>query len=123
MRRVVLVALAAAASALSAGCDGDSCQSATAAVTTSIQTVCAEPAFVNTPFCQCCVPAGLFSIDDTCTCRPLILDVDFCYYKEGPGGYPAIRSALDHAASVCSGRPITLPFSGDGGMCGAPAPL
>ena len=123
MKRALLAALMIAGSVAGGACDGNSCQDATSAVTTSIQTVCAEPAFVNTPFCQCCVPAGLFSIDDTCACRPLILDVDFCYYKEGAGGYPAIRAALDHAASVCSGRPVSVPYgaAGDGGMCVAGA--
>jgi hypothetical protein len=123
--RAIVTVLAVSASLLGAGCDGTSCENATAAVTSSIEATCAEPAFAGTPFCRCCVPAGLLSIDDTCTCRPLIFDVDFCYYREGPGGYPAIRAALDHAASVCSGRPVSFPAgaANDGGMCAAGAPL
>ena len=119
MIRRVVTALAVAGLVASSACDGNSCQEATDAMTSSITAVCGEGAFANTPFCQCCVPAGLFSIDDTCACKPLILDVDFCYYKEGTGGYPAIRAALDHASSVCSGRPVTVPYSAanDGGMC------
>lgn len=103
------------------GCgDPDACQGATVGIQTSIVNVCKELAFKDSPFCTCCVPAGLYSIDDTCTCQPLIFDADFCYYKNGTGGYPSVRAALQYASSVCLDRPVAVPYASskvDGGMC------
>lgn len=121
MRSAVFAATLVIATTLASSCgDPNSCQNATGAIEDSITAVCKEPAFANTPFCRCCVPAGRFSIDDTCTCQPLVYNADFCYYKQGSGGYPEVRAALQYATSVCLGRPVAVPFgSGDGGdgMC------
>lgn len=90
-------------------CKPDSCEEATQTMHRNIAIVCQEQAYRDTPFCLCCVPSGFDSIDDTCTCHPLILDVDFCFYADDNAGFPAIRGALDHAASVCENRSVQLP--------------
>ena len=79
----------------------------------SISQVCTEPEFKGTAFCACCVPNHYFSIDDTCACKPLVLDADFCFFDPSAGGYPAVRTALVHAASVCANRTVSLPYGGD----------
>ncbi len=121
MRSAILTAPLVIATTLASSCgDANSCQNATSAIKDSITAVCKEQAYANTPFCRCCVPAGRFSIDDTCTCQPLVYNADFCYYKIGPGGYPQVRAALQYATSVCLGRPVAVPFGsidGGDGMC------
>jgi hypothetical protein len=113
--RALLVLLAAGAClGAGPGCSGEkTCNDATGALKMSIDAVCDEPAFVSTPFCQCCRPKGFYSIDDTCTCQPLVFDSDFCFYDSTPSGYPAIRNALVHASSVCLNRSITVTGGGD----------
>jgi hypothetical protein len=97
-----------------ASCSGEkTCNDATTGIQRSIDVVCAEPAFASTPFCQCCRPKGFYSIDDTCTCQPLVFGSDFCFYDATPSGYPAIRTALVHASSVCQNRSITVTGGGD----------
>jgi hypothetical protein len=105
------------------GCNPKSCEEATNAMRASIDAVCAEPEFKDTPFCACCVPAGFYSIEDTCTCKALVLDADFCFYADGSAGYPQVRSALQYAASVCENRTVRLPYgdSGPSASCRAPA--
>lgn len=101
----------------STACHPEACQQATRDMEDSIGKVCLEKAFANTPFCRCCVPAGFYSIDDTCTCQPLVLDTDFCFEKAGENGYPDVRAALDYAYSVCVGRAVTLRSGQEGDMC------
>jgi hypothetical protein len=76
----------------------------------SIQAVCAEADFVNSPFCQCCVPNGYYSISDSCQCTQLILDTDFCWYDGSEAGYPAVSNALAFASNVCQDRAISVPY-------------
>ncbi len=118
-RTIVFFSLGLVVATVGSGCgDPDSCQNATVDIQKSLTAVCAEPDFINTPFCTCCVPAGMFSIDDTCTCKPLVFDADFCYYKVGSGGYPQVRAGLQYATSVCLGRPVSVPYGTvDAGMC------
>lgn len=93
-------------------CDqGTNCNDATVAMEQSISTVCSEPEFVDSPFCRCCVPNGYYSIDDTCTCQPLVLNTDFCWYDGTEAGYPSVRNALSYAASVCENRGINVPYA------------
>ena len=96
-------------------CDDNGCEDATRAMQTSITSVCHEPGYANTPFCTCCVPHGYFAIDDTCECKRLVFDADFCQYDSRSSGYPNVRRALDHAASVCRDRSVTVPEVFDGG--------
>jgi hypothetical protein len=105
------------------GCDKDwrdnvysskNCEDATEQMKVSLNTVCAEAQFRDTPFCSCCIPSGFYSIDDTCACKPLILDVEFCFYSESSGGKPAVRRALEYAASVCVNRTVNVsPWNSD----------
>jgi hypothetical protein len=105
------------------GCDSNSCANATAEMEKSIRGACMEDAFKNTPLCTCCIHAGRYSMDDTCTCQPLIFDKDFCYYSTGNSGYPMVRAALQYAANVCEGRQAMLPYGDvDSGTCAAPTP-
>jgi hypothetical protein len=93
------------------GCDSSDCENATNAMKASITAVCGEAEFVHSPFCQCCVPNGYFSINDSCQCTQLILDTDFCWYDETSAGYPAVRNALSYASNVCQNRAISVPYA------------
>jgi hypothetical protein len=99
------------------------CEEATQQLQTGIDRICREPAFVNSPFCVCCVPNGYYSIDDSCRCKPLVLDAEFCFYSPDTSGDPAIRNAIAYAASVCVNRPASLPqwISTDARVCSAQA--
>ena len=104
------------------GCGKDNgCESATQQMSQELKAVCAEPQFANTPFCNCCVPSGFYAIDDTCTCKPLVLDADFCFFDDTDAGRPQIRSALVYAASVCQDRTVKLPYGLTGGANACPS--
>lgn len=115
-RRIIQGLIGGALIASLGACGKDNgCEKATQAMQTQIGNVCSEPAFRDTPFCRCCVPNGYLSIDDTCTCRPLVFDDDFCFYDDKDSGHPQIRSALVYAAGVCLNRPVNLPYGQDAG--------
>jgi hypothetical protein len=81
----------------------------------SIRDVCMEPGYANTPFCTCCVPNGYYSIDDTCECKRLVFDADFCQYDARSTGYPSVRRALEYASDVCRDRQVSVPDVEDAG--------
>jgi len=116
--------IAAIASALAlAGCDTESCEKARVDLIAQIETACEAREFMSTPFCAKCVDAGYHSVDDSCTCRVLNFDADFCLYTPGSvhssrddggmrsnsAGTPRVRDALLHATAVCEDREARLP--------------
>ena len=80
---------------------------------------CQLPEFRGTPMCSDCVPRGFFSIDDDCTCQPLVFDQANCYSKTDDLAIEEVRSALAFAADVCGESRAEIPSTGDGGAGGA----
>jgi len=118
----VCALIAATSNIGAAGCDPNSCEEATDSLKKDIREVCNEPGFSNNPFCRCCVAGDLFSIDDSCTCKHLVLDADACSYAKDAAAKVSIRSALVHAESICKNASVVVPYTDAASIPGCPAP-
>jgi hypothetical protein len=87
------------------------CANALISTNGAIDALCAQFPYKASQFCRICVPNGFYSVDDSCTCRSLTFNTNYCYYSKEPGSSPDIRTALDYAVQVCSDRAAQLPYS------------
>lgn len=106
-----------AAAAWCQACKSGSCEPARDEMIKQIHAMCKRDVFRTSAFCSVCVAHGYYSIEDSCTCRDLNFDADFCLYADtGQAdastvdvGSPKLRAALTYAADVCRGRTAVLP--------------
>jgi hypothetical protein len=91
--------------------NGDLCAGALAETEQGIGQLCELDTYRPSQFCRICVPNGFFSVDDSCTCKSLTFNADYCYYSTGSAATPQLRGALDYAVQVCSDRSAKLPYS------------
>ena len=112
--RCVVVAIGAFLVVVAVACEPGSCTRAREASMKQIDSMCDGRTFKNTQFCSVCVSHGYYSIDDSCTCRELNFDAEFCLYADSDSsidvGAPKVRDALIYAAEVCRDRSASLPY-------------
>jgi hypothetical protein len=108
-------------------CDQESgCEEAKERIEPLIEEVCMEQAYAPSPFCSCCVPNGFYSVDNDCTCRPLLFNATACFYSTDRQAKPQVREAIEFANSICTIRKPALPWPLEqdaGGACRSPAIL
>jgi hypothetical protein len=93
------------------GCDASSgCEDAKQVIEPLIDKVCTEPAYAQSPFCQCCVANGLYSVDNDCECRALNFDTEVCLYAKSEQALPKVRGAVAFANDICSVRKPVIPW-------------